>query len=483
VAARLPRVTVIGLGPAGPDLWTAATLDAIGRVPIRFLRTERHPSATAVPGASSFDHHYEHAGVIEDVYPAIVEDLVAAAGRHDHVLYAVPGSPAVAERSVELLRADPRVAVDVIPALSVVDLAWVTLGVDPLAAGARIVDAHRFEAEAAGERGPLLVLQCDRADLLSTIKLSVEEAPTEPVTVLQRLGLADELVTVVPWDALDRVEPDHLTSVWIPSLAAPVGRDLVGFADLVRTLRQQCPWDRQQTHRSLRPYLLEEAYEVLEAIDGLPDADAGDGGGERWAHLEEELGDLLFQVFFHATLAAEEGRFTLADVAGGIHAKLVRRHPHVFGNVAAATAGEVVTNWDRIKREEKGRESVMDGIPSALPALLLAQKVQRRAASVGFDWDSVDGAWPKVVEEMAEVQAASGDEVEAEFGDLLFACVNVGRHLGLDPEDALRRATAKFRGRFAGVEALARSRGVDLAAADLATLDAMWDEVKLGGGS
>ena len=463
---------VAGLGPAGPELVTAATTAAIERIPVAYLRTSRHPAAPAAAGAASFDALYDGAETFDDVYAGIVEALVAAAASvaGGEVLYLVPGSPSVAERTVELLRADARVEVEVLPAMSFLDLVWDRIGIDPLAAGVRLVDGRRFAEEAAGERGPLLVAQCDSALVLSDVKLAVDDPPAT-VTVLQRLGLPDESVREVAWDDLDRVvEADHLTSLWIPTLAAPVAHELVRFAELVRTLRQRCPWDREQTHASLTRHLLEEAYETVEAIEALPAA-----GPEGMDHLEEELGDLLFQVYFHATLAAEEGHFTLADVARGIHDKLVHRHPHVFGDVVADTAGQVVANWDRIKTAEKGRSSVMDGIPSALPSLLHAAKVQRRAASLGFDWESVEGAYPKVAEELEELRAEPSED---ELGDLLFAVVNVARHLGFDPESALRGASAKFSGRFTEVEGLARDRGLDLAALDLAGLDALWDEVK-----
>ena len=446
-----PRVTVVGLGPAGPELMTAATVSAIAATRTRFVRTARHPAAPAVPDAVTFDAVYETAATIEDVYPAIAEALVAAAVIHGEVLYAVPGSPAVAERTVELLRADSRVTTDVVPALSCVDLAWARLGVDPLAHGARIVDGHRFDTEAAGERGPLLVLQCDRRTVLSDIKLAAEGGP---VTVLHHLGLADERIEVVPWTELDRVEADHLTSLWIPVLHAPVAFELAQFAALVRTLREQCPWDAEQTHRSLRPYVLEEAYEVADAID------SGDS-----VHLEEELGDLLFQVYIHAALGEEDGEFTLADVARGIHDKLVRRHPHVFG-------GEHV-DWDELKRREKPLDGVFDGVPGALPSLSQAGQVQKRAAAVGFDWPDVEGPWAKVVEEMEEVRTAAPEDQAAEMGDLLFACVNVARHLRIDPEDALRDATARFRRRFEEVQRRASASGVGLDAAD-----EIWEAVK-----
>jgi tetrapyrrole methylase family protein/MazG family protein len=447
---------------------------------VRFVRTTRHPTSSTVLDGRSFDWIYQPAETIDHVYPSIVDALVEAAGEHGEVLYAVPGSPLVGERTVELLQADARVDVEVLPAMSFLDLAWARLAVDPLALGARLIDGHRFATEAAGERGPLLVGQCDSKSVLSDMKLALD-GPGPAVTVLQRLGLPDEAIFSVDWDALDReVEPDHLTSVWIPELAAPVAAELVLFDELVHTLRARCPWDREQTHQSLTRHLLEETYEVLEAIDGLgPDFEGAD-------HLEEELGDLLFQVVFHATLAGEEGLFTLADVARGIRKKLVHRHPHVFGDVEARTAGQVLRNWEEIKQAEKGRTSVMDGIPGDLPSLLYAHKVQRKAASVGFDWEGVEGAWPKMAEEAGELQAALSSQpgsaaVTEELGDLLFAVVNVARHLDVDPEAALRSAAAKFRDRFHAVERLAASRRLELRSLDLDRLDALWDEVKLSG--
>jgi len=426
-----PRVTVVGLGPAGPDLVSTGTLAVIDRIPCRFVRTSRHPAAAVVADATSFDALYDAAANFDDVYAGIVDALVEAAIAEDEVLYAVPGSPRVAERSVELLVADRRVDVDVTPAMSFVDLAWVRLGVDPLDQGARLIDGRRFAVEAAGERGPLLVAQCDDRHVLSDIKLAVsDDGPAPRVIVLQRLGLPDERIAEVSWPDLDRaVEPDHLTSLWIPELAAPVGAELVRFAELVRTLRERCPWDREQTHQSLTRHLIEESYEVLEAIERLPEAGFG--------LLEEELGDLLFQVVFHATLAAEAGEFTLADVARGVHDKLVHRHPHVFGTVEADTADQVRSNWEEIKRAEKGRVSVLEGIPTGLPSLLYAEKLQRRAAPLGIDVAVSDA-----------IEAAMGGEAkvgDVAFGDLLFEVVALARRRGVDAEAALRAAAVRFR--------------------------------------
>ncbi|HWI02818.1 MAG TPA: MazG family protein [Acidimicrobiales bacterium] len=435
-----PTVVVVGLGPAGPDLLTRAAVDALASTPHRYLRTTRHPAAVAVAGATSFDSIYESAGTLEEVYAGIVDALAEAAGEHGTVAYAVPGSPLVAERTVELLRTDDRVDVRLVPALSFLDLAWGALGVDPVAEGVRVVDGRRFAVEAAGERGPLLVAQCDTRQVLSDIKLSVDEEMGD-VTVLQRLGLPEASVTSVAWADLDReVEPDHLTSIYLPAGAPPVAREVARFAELVRTLRQRCPWDREQTHRTLTRHLLEETYEVLEAIEALPADAEAEAGGEAFEHLEEELGDLLFQVVFHATLGAEEGWFTLADVARGIHDKLVHRHPHVFAGVQADTPAEVVTNWEQIKRDEKGRASIMDGIGDGLPSLLYAHKVQRKAASAGLE--------PVTDEEG--------------LGAELFALVDRCRRAQVDPEAALRATAARFRDRFQVAEAAAAEKALSI---------------------
>ncbi|HET9075465.1 MAG TPA: nucleoside triphosphate pyrophosphohydrolase [Acidimicrobiales bacterium] len=465
------RVVVVGLGPGDPRLVSAAARDAIGSASTRFIRTARHPSAHLAQPARSFDELYDRSASIGAVYAGIVDALAEAAASEGEVVYAVPGSPLVAERTVELLRADPRVEVVTVPSLSFVDLAWDRLGIDPVEAGVRLVDGHVFGARAAGQPGPFLVGQCDTRLVLSDIKLALDEGP--PVMVMQRLGLPAEAVFEVAWAELDRsFEPDHLTCVWIPRLAAPVAAEMVSFVELVRTLRAECPWDRSQTHQTLTRHLIEETYEVLDAIDGL----AGPDDAEGYAHLEEELGDLLFQIGFHAALAAEAGQFELADVARGIHDKLVDRHPHVFG-----PPGHPVPNWEEQKRAEKGRRSVMEGVPGHLPSLLYAYKMQSKAASVGFDWKNAAGAWAKIDEELAELRAALADPAAAdqavneELGDVLFSMVNVARHLGIDPESSLRAAAQKFRARFMAMEALAGARGT-------AVDDSLWDEVKASEG-
>ncbi len=439
--------------------------------------------------ATSFDDVYERADQFADVYAEIAETLVAAATEHGEVLYAVPGSPLVLERSVATLRNDERVTVELLPAMSFLDLCWARLGIDPVEAGVRLIDGHEFATAAAGERGPMLVAHTHANWVLSDIKLAIDDADDSasdrggklgdtPVVLLCSLGTPDEALVHTTWAEMDHVvDADHLTSLYIPSLGVPVASGYQRFHQLARTLREQCPWDIEQTHSSLVPYLLEETYEVVDALSAL---DADDPRTDE--HLIEELGDLLYQIEFHATIAEQEGRFTIADVTTGIYDKLVRRHPHVFGDTAVAGSDEVLTNWDAIKRAEKGRTSIFDGIPAAMPSLAYAHKVQKKAAKVGFDWPDVHGALPKIAEETNELMTAATagdpDDINDEAGDLLFAVVNVARHLGVDPEAALRAATNKFRRRFEVVEQLAAQRGIELGNADLAELDALWDAVK-----
>lgn len=452
----MARVVVAGLGPAGPEHLTSAVISAVRRIPHRFVRTARHPSAVVVADATSFDPLYEALPTFEAVYQAMVERLVEAARRHGEVLYGVPGSPMVAERSVELLLGRPEVEVEVIAAPSFLDLAWARLGVDPVQAGVRLVDGANFAVDAAGQPGPLLVAQCWSAQILSEVKLAAEGDEGDLVTILSHLGLPDEAVLEVPWPDLDKVvEPDHLTSLWVPQLASPVGAELGRLGELVRTLRQRCPWDAQQTHSSLSRHLLEEAYEVLEAIEGVDRcADA-----TTYAHLAEELGDLLFQIEFHALLASEAGQFDLADVARGIHDKLVVRHPHVFGDVEATTAEAVMSTWEQAKRVEKGRVSLMDGIPVALPSLLFAHKVLRKAASAAFEPSAHSPGAGGPAQRLSRLVTAAdgagtvdGSPVAADLGELLFSVVDLARRLGLDPEAALRRVSVAYRDAFMAAE-------------------------------
>jgi tetrapyrrole methylase family protein / MazG family protein len=420
-----PTIIVVGLGPGTEDFLTRGTLNAIAGSTQRFLRTSRHPSASVMGECHSFDELYDALESFDQVYAAIVEHLVAAAvSNPEPVLYAVPGSPLVAEHTVELLLADPRVSVTIVPALSFLDLTWARLGVDPHTNGVRIIDGLRFAEASEGERGPLLVSQCHSKAVLSEIKCTPADPP-ERVTVLQRLGLPDESITDIAWDDLDRViEPDHLTSLWIPVFDAPLRTEMARLVSVMDRLRAQCPWDQQQTHASLAPYAIEEAYELAEVIAADAKPEAGDTHTD---HLIEELGDLLFQTVFHACLGNEDGRFTLADVARVLTDKLIRRHPHVFGEVLVSDADEVVRNWEQIKSIERGVSAdPMAGLTEGLPALSYAWKVIKRANTAGFSTEPITAP-------------------SSNIGEYLLGVVFGVRAAGADPEVELRLAAARYR--------------------------------------
>lgn len=427
--SRSPLVEIVGLGPAGAEYVSRHTLDRIAAHRHRWLRTSVHPSADVVGDAATFDHLYETSDSFDDVYSTIVERLVEAAGEHGEILYAVPGSPLVLERTVRQLLADDRVRCVVNPAIGFLEMAWSRLGIDPVEMGVTLVDGHTFATSAAGVTGPMLVAHCHANWVLSEIKLSAEDTvdatnDDDEVVILHHLGLPDERVVTVRWSELDRtVEADHLTSIYVPALSVPVGSELVSFHRLARTLRERCPWDREQTHRSLVTYLLEETHEVVDAILALdPDDPATD------EHLLEELGDLLYQIEFHAAIAEEEGRFTMGDVARGINDKLVRRHPHVFGE-RGADDEDLVATWDSIKKAEKHAKGIVegpfDGVPSSSGSLAYAAAVLKRAAKAGLTIDVAP--WP--------------DGVDADPGELMLAVVAECRRRGLDPEVVLRDVT------------------------------------------
>jgi len=478
------RVVVVGLGPGGADLVLPAARAALAAAPVRFARTVRHPAVTdlAADGLDlvGLDDRYDDAADLDEAYRAIVATLVAAAAEHGEVAYAVPGSPAVAEHTVTLLHEAAtagQVAVRVVAGLSFADLAWARLGVDPLAGLARVVDGRALESAGLDLGGTVLVAQCDDPLVLGDAKLALLEHadPATPVTVLRHLGLPDETGTDVALGDLDRVEPDHLTTLAVTLPTPAAGLELARLLELARRLRRPggCPWDAEQTHHSLTRYLLEEAYEVVDAVEALPAA-APDGTAATdpaYPALVDELGDLLYQVVFHVILAEETGAFGFGDVERGIHDKLVRRHPHVFGPVDAATSADVMRNWEQIKKEERATDSVVAGITPGLPSLLYAHKLLRKATAIGLAPADVAVALDRI-EAAARTLRDGGDE--ATLGELLAAAVELARALGVDAESALRGWSARFRARVEAVEVDAARDGVDLHRLDAASLADRW---------
>jgi tetrapyrrole methylase family protein / MazG family protein len=486
------RIVVVGLGPAGADHVLPVARHVLEQIPIRYVRTSRHPAVRDLAAVGldlrSFDDDYDAAGNLDDVYDRIAAELVDVAATAGEVVYAVPGNPAVAERSVELLRdaaARGDIVLEIVPGLSFAELAWARLGVDPMA-GARLADARHLTAEDAVAGGPVLITQCDTRLLLSDVKLVLLDVlPADaPVTVLQRLGLDDEEVRTVALAALDRgVEPDHLTALLVDSGVSTAARELARLLGLAERLRRPggCPWDADQTHHSLTRYLLEEAYEVVEAVEALPpDAPVGGAPADSYRALEDELGDLLYQVIFHAVLAEEAGAFDMAGVARGIHDKLVRRHPHVFGDTdaesGALTSSDVMRNWEQIKKDEKGVTSIVAGIMPGLPSLLYAHKLMRKAASVGLDPGGREDALRRLDAVLAELRTGAGRDLETQLGDLLAAAIVLARSGGVDAESALRGWAVRFRRRFEAMERLAEARQLELPALTPQVVATLWIE-------
>jgi tetrapyrrole methylase family protein/MazG family protein len=323
---------------------------------------------------------------------------------------------------------------------------------------------------------PAIVAQVYARHAASTLKLALLDLypPEHPVVVVSNAGLPDQRVERLELVAIDRSDGlfNHLTCLYLPALAPEADlRRFEGLRAISHRLRspEGCPWDREQTHASLKPFLLEESYEVLAALDD-----------DEPARLREELGDLLLQMTLHTEIAEEAGEFSYGDVFEAINRKLIRRHPHVFGDATIESADEQWVAWQQIKREEKnGEESILAGVPPSMPALAYAQAVQERAARTGFDWPNLDQVLEKLSEELAELRAAGTHEERLdEFGDVLFVLANVARWLKLDAEESLRRTNAKFARRFGGIEELARARGLRLEAMTLDEMETLYQEVK-----
>ena len=372
------RLRVVGLGPGDARFLTAATTTALRDAAVARLRTRVHPAAADFDVAS-YDEWYESADSFDELYERIAADLVALAKSSPtgEAVYAVPGSPMVAERTVELLRERDDVEVICEPAVSVIDVVCAALGVDPMARGLRVLDALDSLEPFRGP-GPLLILQTYAPEVLATV---ADRLPGDtPVHVVHHVGLPDQrVVRLAARDLAGFSDADHLTSLYVEGLrtAGEAVDDLVSFT---RRLRAECPWDQEQTHASLTPYLVEEAYEALDALSALAAMiEAGEEDDALVEHVQEELGDLLFQVLFHAELGDEEGRFSLATIADATRDKLTGRHPHVFADVVVADAADVARRWESIKQAEKGRTSVLDGISWWAPSLSLHAKVLQRS--------------------------------------------------------------------------------------------------------
>ena len=504
-------ITLVGLGfgdeaalslGARRALETASELHSAGTGKL-YLRTVQHPTVKALREwgltFESFDKLYDCAPDFDTVYGAIASTIIDAAEGGSAVTYAVPGHPLFAEDSVRRIRAaasEQCIPVKIVGSGSFVEAVLTAVGVE-LGAGCDVRDAltlpqsdtigrdgHRIPGRPDTSRG-LLLYQIYDTDVASRTKLALmQDYPDEwEIALVRRAGIeGQEDVRRIPLFRMDREPVDYLTSLYVPPLPPELRKarcpELVGLMSRLRA-PDGCPWDREQTSQTLRRYFIEETYEAIEAIDA-DDPEL----------LCEELGDVLLQVVFHAQLAAETGDFNIDDVTEGIVRKLVRRHPHVFGDVDVEDSAEVLRNWDRIKKDEKKhsearrRDSVLDGVPKGLPALMQAMEISKRAVKVGFEWGSMTDVLAKLDEEIAELRAEldadtlNADLVLAEIGDLLFTIVQIARWNKLDPEEALRSMIARFERRFRYMEKRADAAGRGLSERTAVELDVLWEDAK-----
>ncbi|MGI8691008.1 MAG: nucleoside triphosphate pyrophosphohydrolase [Thermomicrobiales bacterium] len=526
VATPLPQadILIVGLGPGDRGSITQDAFKALhgGKV---FLRTRIHPTVQQLLNQNwnSFDYLYEQSESFMELYQAITWAVINAAkeakSKGHHIVYAVPGNPYIGEATTRLIQhtaEQQSLTVRVIPGMSFLDAAAALIPGDIVSENCQVVDGldlnvRMHEEPFAGGNLPIsplrpaLISQVYDQRIASGIKLALMRLYPDdhPITVLQAAGnVAMERVATVPLAELDHgrvIMPDHLTTLYVPKVEGlERSRTADALQQIMARLRapEGCPWDREQTHASLRPNMIEETYEAVDAID----ADDSES-------LREELGDLLLQVTLHAQIAEEAGEFTLEDVYETVNAKLIRRHPHVFGEATAADAKEVLGIWQDAKRKEKqaagesataqgapgsrqsadGKSSVLSpqssvlfgGLPRSMPGLAYSQAMQERAARVGFEWPNREGVLEKLREELDELAGAKTPEHQREeLGDILFVLVDWARWHGIESEDAMRAANAKFYRRFGVIERNVAASGRDWSSFTLDELESFWQQVK-----
>ncbi|TFE24124.1 nucleoside triphosphate pyrophosphohydrolase [Cohnella luojiensis] len=486
-------ITVIGLGSGGEDQLTLGTLKVLEQSAHRYLRTVDHPAVADLNlrGITfhSFDHLYESLPSFDEVYEAIAHALLETAKQHagESVVYTVPGHPMVAERTVQLLRQqapERGISLNLLGGESFLDQAFTRLGFDPIE-GFQLLDAADLTREHLRPRLHTVIGQVYDSFTASEVKLTLMNVYPDdhPIIIGQALGVdGQENIVQVPLHELDRLESyGNLMLVYIPANTDERlrRRSFERLHEIVSILRspEGCPWDREQTHLSIRRNFIEETFEAIEALD-LDDPDG----------MKEEFGDVILQVLLHSQMEEETGAFDVYDVLAELNDKLIFRHPHVFGGENAQDAEEALNNWEQMKAKEKKRkgiperQSLLDGIPKDLPALPRAHKQQKKAAGVGFDWPDLDGVFDKIEEELQELrhaaQSESPERQQEELGDLLFAVVNASRFIKADPEEALAGTNRKFAARFKYIEEQLRINGRTFEQTDLSEMEAWWQEAK-----
>jgi tetrapyrrole methylase family protein/MazG family protein len=480
-------ITIVGLGPGDWDQITLQAMKVLQEAPVVYLRTSQHPAVSEFPASIkwiSFDEFYESSDSFEEVYESIVKKILELGQKPEGVVYAVPGNPGVAEFTGPEIYRRAKVAgipVNMVAGVSFIEPCLHAVGVDPYAQGLVLMDALEINQQHTltySPSLPALIGQVYSAYVASDLKLILSTVfpDIHEVHFIHAAGTTKEIVEVIPLYEIDRSKHiGLLSSLYVPALEK--GSSFEDFLEQIAHLRapEGCPWDREQTHQTLRSTLLEETYEVLNAMDA-----------EDEESMQEEFGDLLLQIVLNAQIASETGSFNMTDILQSIYKKIHFRHPHVFGSEHRENSAEVLTSWETLKAEERslkenGRDEHkgrLDSVPSDMPALALAQSYQARAARVGFDWPNIDGVMDKIIEEMQEVREADESHLKGELGDLLFAIVNMVRWYNVDAESALRETNQKFLSRFRHIEAQVREKGLAMEHMTLEAMDAFWNEAK-----
>ncbi|MDI3500745.1 MAG: tetrapyrrole methylase family protein / MazG family protein [Thermoanaerobacter sp.] len=484
------KLFIVGLGPGSADSITLGTIEKMKNADKVFLRTEKHPVVPYLKTQGiifdTFDKMYEKSTTFEEVYENIAREIIDIAKKYRKVVYAVPGHPYVAEKSVEYILnfcndcAD--ISIEVIPAISFIDAIIGELKIDPIY-GLKIIDGLSLDVQKPDKRCGNIVVQVYDRFIASEVKLKLAEVygDSYPVTVIKNAGIpGKQVIETIPLYMIDRLDwIDYLTSLYIPPVQTLFQEkyDIYDLLEIMRILRSEkgCPWDKEQTHQSLEKYLVEESYELVDAIEK-----------ESEDKMVEELGDVLLQVVFHSQIAKERGTFNFGDVVDGICKKMIWRHPHVFGTEELKTSKAVLEKWDELKKEEKDLNSyteVLKDVPRYMPALMRSYKIQEKAAKVGFDWERVEDALSKVYEELEELKEVykgkDKEKIIEEVGDLIFAVVNVARFLDVEPESATHNTVEKFIKRFEYIEKTAAKNGQKLDEMTLSDMDKLWNEAKM----
>lgn len=481
-------ITIVGLGPGGAELITRQTWEWLTQIDEVYLRTAQHPAVAGFPKGiqiHSFDAIYEKNESFEKVYENIVEKVIELGKRPQGVTYAVPGHPFVAEStSPKIIKKakEAGIPIRVMEAVSFLEPTFTALGLDPFPAISMIdaLDLAEANFPQFPPSRPVLIAQIYSRMVAADVKQTLLEVyPDEhPVKLIHAAGTLQEKIEELPLYEIDRSRQiGILTSLYVEPL--PTGTAFEEFQEIIAHLRAPdgCPWDREQDHQTLRKHLLSETYEVLAALDE-----------DNPEHMCEELGDLLLQIVLHAQIASEYGEFRMSDILKGIYEKLIRRHPHVFGEVIVDGVGNVLTNWEKIKETERANNGVkkengiLSGVPVEYPALAQSQEIQDRAARVGFDWDTIGPVKEKIFEELGEVETAVDETHRAkELGDVLFAVVNLIRWHKADAETILRETNQRFRQRFNFVEQKVKETGRSMNEFSLEELDQFWGMAKKSG--